>query len=79
MSKGLECRLASKTQSVEVEKEMWYDSIRNRYRSSLMHFSDAELEDGIQELEKEFQGLVSLDLDYNVVAIIITRKKLNHV
>ena len=77
-SKGLQCRLAFNTQSVEVEKERWYDCIRNRYRSTLMPFSDQELEDGIRELEREFEDLHTLKLDFDAVAIIVT-KKLNSV
>lgn len=71
--KHLNCETASDTQFVEVDKMVWYDSIRSRYSMSLMTFSDAELEDGIQELEEEFKDQSVLSFKNTMKAIILTK------
>ena len=42
-----------------MEKEVWYEALRQRYVSTLIQFSDVEIEEGICELEdklQKFQG-----------------------
>jgi hypothetical protein len=34
---------------------LWFDAIRNRFFSSLLRFSDKQLEQGVEELEEQFK------------------------
>ena len=56
-----------------MDKELWYRSIRNRLSSSLRRFSDEELEQGIEELEREFKGKDMLMFDLALEGLIISK------
>lgn len=73
-SKGLKCKFVSDTELIEYNKSLWYDCIRNRFVFTLLKFSDAELEQGIAELEEEFKDQDILRFDATMEAIIITKK-----
>ena len=64
-------------ESMECEKSVWYDSIRNRFMSSLKTFSDQELEQGINELEERFKDQDILDLELAFEGIVITKQITN--
>lgn len=72
-SKGLECKSVFAMERVEVEKELWYDTLRKRFRSTLRLLSDEEIEDGIRELEGTFKDADVLKLDMAKYGLIITK------
>lgn len=71
-SKGLNCRMISETETIEIGKEFWYEAIRSRSASVLQKFSDDELEQGIEELEEQFKGTDVLKCDLATNGIIVT-------
>ena len=71
---SLKCKLVSGSEYAEVDKELWYEAIRNRFISTLQRFTDAELEEGIKEMEKEFAGQNVLKLDLDMIGAIVTKK-----
>ena len=71
---SLKCKLVSGSEHTEVDKELWYEAIRNRFISTLQKFTDAELEEGIEEMEKEFAGQNVLKLDLDMIGAIVTKK-----
>ena len=73
-SKGFKCRMVAGTEPGEMDKRVWYDAIRNRFIScALLDFTDEELEQGIQELEKTFKSQDVLKYDMNFKGFIITK------
>ena len=46
-------KFVSVSEQVEMANERWYEAIRNRYVTTLLKFSDAELEEGIAGLHLE--------------------------
>ena len=73
-TKGLHCRMVSGTEPARMEKSLWYSALRNRLASMLLGFSDEELEQGIEELEEQFEGKDVLNFDIVLDGIIITQK-----
>lgn len=71
---GLKCRRVFHQVVREIDKQMWYDSIRNRVTSVLIGLSDEELEQGIEELEEQLKDQDVLKCDVGFRAIIITQK-----
>lgn len=61
----------------KISKAHWYKMLRGKFTSALHHFTDAEVEEGIQELEKEkFHQLKDDDIITidDVILIILARK-----
>ena len=54
-------------------KKFWYDLIRNRMFSTLRDFTDAEIEDGIKELEDKYPDTDELPLISHEVFILATK------
>lgn len=73
-SKGLKCRFVTDTEPAEMDKALWYESIRKRFSSSLLKFSDEELEEGISELEEQFKDVQVLKYDITINGFIVTKK-----
>lgn len=73
-STGLKCTMVSDIQPVEVNKEVWYGSIKKRFMTPLQKFTDEELVEGIKELEEQFKGVDVLKCDIIVYAVIVTKK-----
>lgn len=70
---GFKCELFSGSEQAEIDKELWYEAIRNRFISTLLKFTDAELEEGIGELEREFADKNVLKFDLNMEGAILTK------
>ena len=73
-SVGFKWKMVSQSQMQEVNKSFWYDSIRNRYDTALMRFTDEELEKGIAELEEKFKGQEVLHADMTMDGCVIQKK-----
>ena len=62
------------TRHHQVTKAQWYKMLRGRYSSTLRHFTDAQIEEGILEIEREkFQSFNDDDIitiDDNLIMII---------
>ena len=71
---GLKCRIVENTKACEMEKEIWYQSIRNRVTSFLHTCSDEELEDVIMAFEKELKNQTVFSFETCVTALVITKK-----
>ncbi len=71
---GLKCKIADITKACEMEKEIWYQSIRNKVSSFLSKYSDEELEDVIMALEKELKDKTMFSFETCVTALVITKK-----
>lgn len=54
-------------------KKFWYDLIRNRMFSTLRDFTDAEIEDGIKELDDKYPDTDELPLISHEVFILATK------
>ena len=72
-SMGLECRKVLGVERGEVDKALWYESLRKRLASFLAAFSDRELEEGIEELEEEFKDQTRIKLDITIKALVLTK------
>ena len=73
-SVGLMCTMVSDKLPVEVNKEVFFSSLKDRFMSPLQKLTDEELLDGIVELEEQFKGVDVLKCDMVVYAIIATKK-----
>ena len=71
---GLKCKVMSDTLFEHVNKELWFEAIRNRFSSGLLKFTDEELERGIQELENEFRDEDVLNFKIGMNGFVITKK-----
>ena len=71
-SSGFNWKMISTKESVDVNKAMWYEGIRNRCNTGLLNFSDKELEQGIEELEEKFGGKDVLRLEVDMNGFILT-------
>ncbi len=71
---GLKGRIVENIKACEMEKEIWYLSIRNRISSFLSTYSDEELEDVIMALEKELKNQTVFSFETCVTALVITNK-----
>ena len=74
-SKGLKCERIFATERVEVDKGLWYETLRKRFRSTLRFLSDGEIEEGIEELEEKFGDVNVLKLDMAKYGLIVTKKR----
>ena len=70
-SLSLHCKMVEFKEHVEIEKKVWYEALRQRYTSTLNHFSDVEIEVGICELEEKLGSSKTLGFDFCVKAWII--------
>ena len=70
-SLGLHCKMVEFKEHVEMEKEVWYEALRQRYVSTLIQFSDVEIEEGICELEDKLKSTKVLNFDFHVKGWII--------
>ena len=71
---GLKCKVVSDSVLEHVNKELWFEAIRNRFSSGLLKFTDEELERGIQELEEEFKDEDVLNFEIGMNGYVITKK-----
>lgn len=60
-----------------IRKSTWYDMIRTRWWSHFHAFSDAELEDGIQELEASFPDQEELSFDEVEIFLVASTDRKN--
>ena len=72
-SLGLEYKVVKGVEVGEMDKQLWYESIRNKASSSLEKFSDDELEEGIKELEEQYKDAKTIKLDISFIGIVITK------
>ena len=72
-SKGFTSKLVSGFEEAEVDKELWYEAIRNRLATVLLNFTDEELEIGIEELEEEFADRHVIKFDLAMQVIVLTK------
>ena len=63
---GLQCVPVEWKEAVEIEKELWYEGLRQRYASTLDSFSDEEIAEGICELELKFASTKILKFEVAV-------------
>ena len=73
-SNNLHYKLLHWKETVEIEKELWYETLRGRYSSTLMHFSDKQIEEGIRELELKFGGDTTLKYEVQIRGFKITKQ-----
>lgn len=73
-SQGLKCRLEKFVRTGKVDKELWYKSIRTRLSSFLSRYTDEELEEGINELEKEYKDQTVVKLETTISVLIVSKK-----
>jgi hypothetical protein len=58
--------------TMRIGKARWLDMLRARFMSiiSAAHFSDAELEKGIEEVEAKFSGVDAIEFDEVFVVLL---------
>lgn len=73
---GLEVSAASAFYDAEVPKKLWLDMVRARFWStfSAEHFTDAQLAEGLAELEEEFKGRETVDFREELLMLVGKRR-----
>jgi cyclopropane fatty-acyl-phospholipid synthase-like methyltransferase len=61
------------TLPIKINKQKYYDSLRNRFISVLEHFTDREIENGIVELETKYYSTNKFVIDDNMISILATK------
>ena len=73
-SNNLHHKLLYWKEMVEIEKQLWYETLHSRYSSMLKHFSDEQIEEGIRELELKFGGNTTLKFEVQTLGFKITKQ-----
>lgn len=70
---GFTIKTSQRSHTFTLPKESWYEMLRHRFMSDLAIFTDEEIEEGIQEIEKNYLG-ESIDIIDNLIFITATKK-----
>ena len=73
--KGFQGRAISGTESVQLNKEFWYNGLRGRCISGFERFSDEDIEQGIKELEEEFSNEDILKFGLDIEGVLLQKSK----
>lgn len=70
-SSGLKAEVKLVVQNYTIDKQFWYNFMRKRMYSFLRQFSDEEIEEGIDEMEKQYGDVSEIQMESKLQMIFI--------
>lgn len=74
-SAGFHVGVIVRAYPLKVNKEYWFEKIRQRFMSNLADFDGEELNQGLRELEKEYKAKETLDFADRLVFIVGSKSR----
>ncbi len=73
-AKGLKCKIVTGSEPMESTKAMVLDTVKNRFLSSLLTWSDSKIEETMADVEREFKDQDLFKFDLVMEGVLITKQ-----